>query len=247
MSSLLSSVENTQMSQELDSDVNQINDTFYGFNNSVRLSMTSQERDYSRRRSSDMIRRDFQVLTELSTILEMSCENRMSSLGSIHEVNAAENCSAIDATATRPMEPIVTANSSMSANNPSSNLEMLSTTTTCCATTSVATTSASEVIKNMSEAGKGKKGCAKTKVKKVAKVKNDKKESEPSKKNTKTKTTANKRKPLGQKSTKADETTSEDNVNVYDFREEDKENAMLSYPIQRHSRQTRSKKQSLFP
>ena len=223
MSSLLSVTENNGQTSELN-DID-----FFGVsmsNSSVRLSMSSQERDYKRRASSEMIRRDFQVLTELSTILEMSCENRMSSLG-----GNIEN----DITKGRPSLTRVI-DSMDSAGNGSN----------------ACTSSATQVTKIVANARKSKRVVNKsTKSKKETKL-----QKEPTvQKEAKTKTTTKKSKEALNKvdnkknSTKACEKSNEPKpkADVYDFSEEDKENVVPETPVIRHSRQTRSRKQFMFP
>jgi len=66
-------------------------DSFRTLNDSLnrrdsrRFSLTPLEQDIRRRLSSDKIKHDFQVMTELSTILELSRENRISSIGFIED------------------------------------------------------------------------------------------------------------------------------------------------------------------
>ncbi|CAG2112265.1 unnamed protein product [Medioppia subpectinata] len=57
---------------------------------SRRFSLTPLEQDIRRRLSSDKIKHDFQVMTELSTILELSRENRISSIGFIEDLNSGD-------------------------------------------------------------------------------------------------------------------------------------------------------------
>ncbi|XP_054161621.1 uncharacterized protein LOC128959645 [Oppia nitens] len=102
---------NTNNTVAADADItNESVDPFWTLNESsrhesYRYSLTSQEQDIRRRLSADRIKHDFQVMTELSTILEMSRENRISSFGFI--ADTTHNSVSMDTINTEAMNDIV--------------------------------------------------------------------------------------------------------------------------------------------
>jgi len=98
MSSLESMVDTRSDGNGADSEMSgERVDPFWTLNDSSvrrdsrRFSLSAQEQDIRRRLSADKIKHDFQVMTELSTILELSRENRISSIGFVGDFTSGDD------------------------------------------------------------------------------------------------------------------------------------------------------------
>ena len=126
---------------------------------SQRFSMSSQDRDMRRRLSSEKIKHDFQQLADLSTILEMSREHRISSFGNLMESDSV---------------PVTTENSGnlgMSSNSSAVRKSLIETTINC-TTVSVKSTATTTNVKKVAKKRAKTEKTAKTKEKVDKKLNN---------------------------------------------------------------------------
>ena len=218
LQNLIECNDESNVSHNLD-DINDNLDQIWSTNSSMRRSLSSQEIDVRRRLSSERIQRDFHILSELSTIMEVSTEHRISSLSNgFDDINGtnSETPNVIPPQSvgalTNGMPLVNITNGSVSTATTEANNPKLE--------TSIATKSSvnSKAIS--------------TKAKKVTKT---------------TKTTKTKTKKKSEKQTESKTKANDSVLSIYDFNDDEanKENVIPLIPPQRHSKRIRSKRYSL--